>query len=76
MKEWQDLIIWAIGFLVISNLGVIVTLAVWGGKAVWWASNINSEVSKLTKEMDAAHRNIRQNREKISKLELKNLEEG
>lgn len=64
-------VLYAVGFLIISNLGVIITLAVWGGKAIWWASNMNSEVRKMGREMTLAHENIRKNSEKIYIIERK-----
>lgn len=63
-------LVYAVGFLILSNIGVIITLFIWGGKAIWWASRINKEVETMTKEIDAAHKNIRDNREAISRIKL------
>lgn len=49
-----------VGFVVIANLSTIVAI-VWAGlKASWWLSKLDSRVTQNTKDVNAAHKRLRE----------------
>ena len=49
----------AAGALVITNVGTIGTILFYGMKALWWVSKLDSRVEANTKDVNAAHKAIR-----------------
>lgn len=58
-------IYFVIGFLVVMNLGTIVSVLVGVGKLIWWLSKLESKVDNHQKDINAAHEKIRDLKESI-----------
>ena len=54
-----DSFYWSIGALIFMNLSLIVTIIVMFAKGIWWVSKLDSRVEKNTKDVNAAHRELR-----------------
>ena len=50
---------WAIGALIVTNIGTIGSIAWAGLRATWWLAKLHSQVEENTKDIDAAHIAIR-----------------
>jgi hypothetical protein len=50
-----------IGTIVVAQFGTIITVIVWLLKAAWKASEMNSDIARLKKDIDFAHRKLRLN---------------
>lgn len=44
-----------IGFLIVSNLGAIGTMFLFGFRIVWWASKVDNRLAVTEKVADHAH---------------------
>jgi hypothetical protein len=52
-------IIYFIGALVVANIGTILTVIIYAGRAVWFLSALNQKVNKNTEDVNNAHSKIR-----------------
>lgn len=55
----DERIYYIIGALIVSNIGTIITVIIYAGRAVWFLSSLNSAVKKNTEDVNAAHGKIR-----------------
>lgn len=53
-----------IGVIVVAQFGTIITVMLWLMKGVWWASQKNTEVEQLKKDVNSAFTKIRETQEK------------
>lgn len=49
-----------IGGFLVTNISIVLTAIFYGGKAVWYASKIDSKISEMEKDLNAAHQLIRE----------------
>lgn len=56
---------WVVGALVVANMSTIGTILFWAAKALWWVSKLDARVATNTKDVNQAHKSIRELREEI-----------
>lgn len=50
---------WAVGIVVVTNLGAVGSVLWIMGRALWWVSKLDSRVAQNSKDIHSAHKNIR-----------------
>lgn len=56
---------WALGVMILTNLGTIGSIVMFGFKGVWWASRVDSRLSSLEKHQDRHNEEIDDIRQSI-----------
>ena len=54
---------WLIGAMIVLNMGTILSIVIYAGKALWWISKLDSRVKLNTRDVNKAHTMIRELRE-------------
>lgn len=58
MEAIPQWIIYTIGTLIVANIGTIGSILLYGGKAVWWLSKLDSRVKEAQDTAVRAHKRI------------------
>lgn len=48
-----------VGYLIIANIGTIITVAAGVARLIWWLSKLDSKIEKSVDDVNAAHSKIR-----------------
>jgi len=51
---------WIVGAMIVTNIGTIGTIFFWAAKALWWVSKLDSQVQLNKKDINAAHKAIKE----------------
>jgi len=55
---------WAIGIMIVMNLGTIITILVSAARGIWWVAKLDARVIENEKDINAAHQLIRELKKK------------
>ena len=58
MQEIPEKVYYLFGFLILTNLGTIASVVVFGFKATWWLSKLDSRVTHSQETGNRAHKRI------------------
>lgn len=56
----SDSVYYLIGFLIITNIGAIGSGLYFAGRIVWFLAKLDAQVKENTKDVNAAHRKIKE----------------
>lgn len=60
-----------VGTLIVANIGTIGSVLLFGAKAIWWISKLESRVDKNNHDIQAAHEKIRDLKSDIKELDVR-----
>lgn len=52
-------IYWVVGAMIVTNIGAIGSMAMAGIRFTWWLAKLEAQVHENSKDIHAAHKNIR-----------------
>ena len=51
---------WMVGAVIVTNIGAVGSVLYMMGKALWWVSKLDSRVEQNSKDVNAAHKRLRE----------------
>ena len=61
-----------VGSLILANIGTIGSIIVFGARAIWWLSKLDSRVEKTEKDTHAYHEKLREVKDDIKEVRRSN----
>lgn len=61
MESDLNTIYWVVGTIVVANIGTIGAVLFAAAKVIWWIAKLDARVHTNTKDVNNAHKKIREN---------------